>query len=142
MKNLAIKKINIPINFKIFKIIIVGIYRFIILLNVRQKYQIKYIYLPIFVGLIKKKNNIYIYSTKKYQNQTISFLKFFSTWFQKSKKIYTRIFILKGLGLKMTWNKKKKLVVFKLGYSHKICFNILKNKVFFKLKKTIKKRQL
>ena len=107
MKNLAIKKINIPINFKIFKIIIVGIYRFIILLNVRQKYQIKYIYLPIFVGLIKKKNNIYIYSTKKYQNQTISFLKFFSTWFQKSKKIYTRIFILKGLGLKMTWNKKK-----------------------------------
>jgi len=109
-------------------------YKFVVIKN--KKLYSKVIYIPFFIFVRKKAN--FFYFTNIFQNlfseNFDSFYRLLSNLAASFNKIIRKKIILKGLGLRIYYNRVLNILKLKLGFSHLILLAIPKTIKIFKSK--------
>jgi ribosomal protein L6P/L9E len=101
-----------------------------------KKKKQNYLYLPFQIKL-KKQRNYLVFSIKNENDKSIliSFFNLFTRFLKNNKEYQVKKINLTGLGFRINWLEKGKLLLLKLGYSHLIKIPVPINKI-----KVIKKK--
>jgi ribosomal protein L6P/L9E len=128
LKNLNLEKLNFCI---------INNNRFFIYKNIKN--SLRYLVIPNQI-FFQKKNKILklVFSAKKNSKPQKFYFYTFLNWTKNINKVYKRLLILRGLGLKVILSDDNKKITLKLGFSHLIVLNIPSNIS----KVTIKKNRL
>lgn len=109
------------------------------LLYLKNKKNIcKYIVIPFFIDIYKHQKFCYLESSSIDEIKFNLYLNFFSKWLKNLNKLIKKRLSLSGLGFKINIIDESTdfiLLKFKLGFSHLITINIVRDKVSVILKK-------
>jgi len=112
---LTFKKMNLPSVFK---------YSFCVIKNKKifllktKSLKTKYIVVPSYVFIKKKKNVLEFLCFKINSKKFLVFLNNFLLWLKTTEKPVRVKLFLKGLGYRISFSSDKKSLIFKLGFSH------------------------
>lgn len=126
--NYILKKLKLPNNL-IINLNYLNNYKILSISTIENPSNLKYFVVPFSINIKKEFNNLF-FNIPNNQNNLDDFNSFFYLFFNYIKdlnKIYKKKLVLKGMGFKINYDRYKKMLELKLGFSHLHLLPIISN---------------